>query len=781
MRRLRLAIGICSAALFVPLLIPLATGRVFTLDDLGAYHLPMRYLYANALRNGESVLWTPAVFGGYYLFGEGQVGMAHPWHLLLYRFLPLGSAFNIEIVSSYAVMFAGVVLLLKQLRCSSEARWFGAMVFTFSGYNLFHLIHVNLVAAVAHIPWILLLVDRLARETHPRMRARTFIALTLVVASQILVGHVQQVWFTILLVAGVCVYFLWAGVTVTRVVWAPAALALGAIVAGVQLFPLFDVVSWSQRSDWTRELSLTFSLLPSNIIQLWSPFFFTSGVRAVIGEQRDVHEFIVYNGAFCTVALVWALMRWRTSRRQHLTAVLFLLGAIALILAFGAYGGLYPSLLAVPGLRWFRAPARHLMLFHLSVSILAAIVFEDLIELVRRRELIEWRRLWPLTIPFAVSVGAMAAGAVLIAEGSAEPLSTLATTMPWVAVFAIVSLLFAAGARGARWAPFLLVAITAADQGYWGFQYVFGDPSRPLMTINELATIAQAPEITRTGDRVDTRVTMTPNALVPRGFRVWHGYVGLPPELRLTNNDTTAELAGVTWRTTRWGIEPVQSTIPRARLLTHARVSSKEAADLSRIDVADAALVEQPIDGLSGPPGAVRVLEDSPGRIVVETTASGRQLLTLTERFDAGWELADDVAAHGAEVIGSPATQPIRVYGDFLGAVVESGTHRITFRFRPRSFRYGLISSAVGLLLVLCVVPFAFGRGTAFGTAVRSPQSAVRQSTVLSRQSSVPSPQSPVPTALCRGHPLGCPVDGVPSRACPSPAAFRSPDRRRPD
>jgi hypothetical protein len=490
------------------------------------------------------------------------------------------------------------------------------------------------------------------------------------------------------------------------------AFALGAIVAGVQLFPLFDVVSSSQRSDWTRELSLSFSLLPRNVIQLWSPFFFTSGVRAVVEEQRDVHEFIVYNGAFCTVALVWALMRWRTSRRTHLTAALFLLGTTALILAFGAYGGLYPSLLAVPGLSWFRAPTRHLMLFHLSVSIIAAIVFEDLIELVRRRELIEWRRLWPLAIPCAVSVGATVFGARMIAGGSNEPLSTVATTLPWVALFAIVSILFAAGARGARWALFLLVAIAAVDQGYWGFQYVFGDPLRPLMSINELATIAQAPETSRAGDRVDTRVTTAPNALVPRGFLVWHGYVGLPPELRLTNTDTTAELAGVTWRTTKWGIEPTQSTVPRARLLTHARASSNEAADLSRIDLTDAALVEQPIDGLTGPPGSGRVLEDSPGRIVIETTTSGRQVLTLTERFDPGWELADDVAGNSAEAVGSHATHPIRVYGDFLGAIVEGGTHRITFRFRPRSFRYGLISSGLGLILVLCVVPIAIGRGT---------------------------------------------------------------------
>ena len=44
MRSLLRVVAVCSAALFVPLMLPLVTGRVFTLDDLGAYHIPMRYL-----------------------------------------------------------------------------------------------------------------------------------------------------------------------------------------------------------------------------------------------------------------------------------------------------------------------------------------------------------------------------------------------------------------------------------------------------------------------------------------------------------------------------------------------------------------------------------------------------------------------------------------------------------------------------------------------------------------------------------------------------------------
>ena len=49
----------CSAVLFVPLALPLLMGRVFIYNDLTWFHLPMRYLYQQALRSGDSILWTP--------------------------------------------------------------------------------------------------------------------------------------------------------------------------------------------------------------------------------------------------------------------------------------------------------------------------------------------------------------------------------------------------------------------------------------------------------------------------------------------------------------------------------------------------------------------------------------------------------------------------------------------------------------------------------------------------------------------------------------------------
>src|SRR6185436_7999424 len=97
-----------------------------------------------------------------------------------------------------------------------------------------------------HIPWILLFVHRLVTASDRKTRVRSFIALSLLAASQILVGHTQQVWFT-LLVGGLSAYFIWSNIA--RVLLVPLAFGVAALVAGVQLLPLFDVVMSSPRSD----------------------------------------------------------------------------------------------------------------------------------------------------------------------------------------------------------------------------------------------------------------------------------------------------------------------------------------------------------------------------------------------------------------------------------------------------------------------------------------------------------------------------------------------------
>jgi hypothetical protein len=111
-----------------------------------------------------------------------------------------------------------------------------------------------------------------------------------------------------------------------------------------------------------------------------------------------------------------------------------------------------------------------------------------------------------------------------------------------------------------------------------------------------------------------------------------------------------------------------------------ARRSADPAADAHRVDIAAVAVVDRAVGDLGGAPGTARVAIDRPGRIVVDTWAPARQVLVVTERFHDGWRTRVD----GRDV----AT--LRVYGDFLGCVVEPGIHQAALTFEPHSFRAGL-------------------------------------------------------------------------------------------
>jgi hypothetical protein len=701
MRSQRRLIAACSAALFLPLLYPFLTGRLFTRDDIAALHLPFRYLYQEALRQGDSILWTPVYHSGFYLLGVGIAGIAHPLHWLLYRFIPLGPAFNLEIVTPYVAMLIGSAVLLLRLGLASEAAWFGAMLFTFSGFNLFNLMHLNHAAIIAHAPWLLAAAHLLLTSPDRRHCSLAFAGVALLVGSELLLGNPQYVWLTAVALAFTTACLWYAGAPLSRVALLAGAGVLGVLIGAAQLLPTLEFASDSTRMSYSQDEALSFSLSPLNLVQLWSPFAFRFRIHAPEAEALIVHEFVVYNGAFCSMALAWVAMRWRQQTRRGLLTALLALAVISLVLATGRYGGVYAWLAHLPGLRNLRAPARHLVLFELALSGIAAVVFEDLLGMIRRGERTEMRQLWPLAVPVAMSITTSVLAAVL----SRSPWSTahglsfsnFLRAAPWSAVIVAMAALIVMAARGMRWAIPAIVLLGACELGFWGYSYVYR--WGPIQSLEELVAHADVPPAASHGELIAPAVLGgLANLGVLRGLRLTPGYTGLEASSVLDPGDPVAQqVAGVAWRGTETGWERVSHTMARARLVSAVQPSADIRGDLRRVDIARVALVDQPVAALSGPAvglddrGSVRVIEDRPGSIVVETEADRTQLLVLTERFHRGWRATEDAGVR----------EPVRVNGDFLGCVVDPGRHRVALAFAPASARYGFRATLAGLALTI--------------------------------------------------------------------------------
>ncbi len=686
-----------AVALFALLAGPFLAGQVYLEDDLSAQYLPLRHFYAECLRTGESFLWTPDIFCGYYLHGEGEHGMCHPWHWALYRFLPFAAAFDLELLATYPALFAGMYLFLRR-RLPRFAALGGAFFFTCCGYPMSCYPWMHHQQVLAHAPGILLCIDLVMTSADRRSVLAGSAGLTALTASQLLVGYPQLVYVTGIGEALYALYLFGETRRSRRLLLIGVAGGLGAAVAAMQLAPTWAFVAHSARTVTSESFRMDGSVHPLNLLQFACPYFF--------GERTyKVHTFsTLYPGAATLPLVLWLAIRQRETVSRRWLACLAVMAAVGLILALGEYGGLYPLVSRLPLISGFRAPSRHVALFHLAWSALAAFGLADWARTARPAG-------WKWTAPFAaVALSGLALAVVSLAvhATSAAPALRSVVAPPYKAAVGAgfvgaACLLVAMGGGGRRWAAPALMALAVADAWLFGFR------DFPAERLDAFAASVDVPPDAPGAFRIapDFRPVYSVNAPLMQGYRMAYGYTSIPParHLDLFLDPLPQRVAGVKWVRARYGASPeladaaragmawVERPEPlaRARLLSHARISDNPAADLAEIDPAETALVDRPVVIEPGPPGDVALLEDRPGRIRAQTRTPGPRLLVISEAFDVGWRLT---------INGRPA-EPVRAYGDFLGCVVEKGQSEIALDFAPASYAWGLRITLAAVILAV--------------------------------------------------------------------------------
>ncbi|NQT13793.1 MAG: hypothetical protein HQ582_13655, partial [Planctomycetes bacterium] len=406
-----------AAVLVAALVAPCLFGYVYTHDDLGAYHLPLRAFYAGQLARGEAFDWTPQLFSGFYLTGEGQAGTYHPLHLALYRFLPLQAAWACELVTIYPFMLAGTYFFLRRLLRRRDAAMFGSLAFTFSSFNLLHVVHPNGVAVVAHLPWLLWAIDVALSDANRHRAAAAQAGIALLTGSQLLLGYPQYVWFSLLAEGAFVLYVTTqrgrlAGLAPRlhfRLGQLAIAKAAGVMLGGVQLLPTIEALAGSVRRSVDVAFQNSGSMHPLNLVQLVAPYLFR---HRVVGE--NTHALAIYAGAVPLMLIVWLVAcrrdpgRWR---RPAWAAGCF--GLVVLLLAFGRYGPIYGFQRFLPVVGGFRFPCRYAVLAALAVAVLSAIGLAVLARQQAGGKKTARQRLWPLWAVVGASVVAAVTGLVL--------------------------------------------------------------------------------------------------------------------------------------------------------------------------------------------------------------------------------------------------------------------------------------------------------------------------------------------------------------------------------
>jgi len=703
-------VTLCAVLLWAAMAVPFLCGRLYAYDDLGAFHLPLRVFYATCLARGEAFDWLPHLFGGFYLTGEGQVGTYHPWHWLLYRTLEPSTAFCLELLATYPFMYVGMFLWLRRfLRRRGPAAW-GALLFTFGSFCLLHFMHMNAIAIVAHIGWLLWAIDIALRDDSARKRWTAEMAIVLLTASQLLLGYPQYVWFSLLAEAALIIGVCWTSVsrallgriattrhvTAIRLSKVAAAKLLALMIGSVQLFATFEQLQLSVRDHIDPAFCSMNSLHPLNVAQLVAPYLFSD---RVIG--RNTQELGMYLGAVPLVVIAWWIFGAKRSARCSRLGVFMLLSAtVALVLALGRYGSLYAWQAYLPLVGGFRCPGRYLALFQLAMVVLASVAFSDLFRRSRLRSRPNRRELLALATPAFASVLVVP---LFVYVRPSEMTSSRWLLLAGPVLLGSSTILVFLVLRGVSAAVPCLVIFTAADLGAYGLSYaVFRENLTPEQYV------ATVPEVPATiDDRVaydltDVGQPISPigNRLLLAGHRRIDGYAGLPPARRSNLRDVDfLRLAGVRW------VRRTKVTSAIEGLTPHGEdwLAVPDPLPRIRIDPLDVPIAEtvahpiayRPSDPRvqpSTPPfnaaaNNAQIVFERPGRIVVRVECQRPSQLVVAETYHPGWQ---------AKVAGEPLRVD-RADGDFLGCPVPPGTHEVVWQFDPWSLRWGKQLSLLGL------------------------------------------------------------------------------------
>ncbi len=296
-----------------------ATGNAQGLHtfDFHSYFLP-RYLYGNQeLLAGRLPTWNRLEFAGLPFLATIQPAVLYPPKIACYALFPLDHATPAFLIFHQLLLAVGGLLFLRSQGIAAFGAFAGAAFLAFNSTLLGANHHPNQLASVAWIPWVFWLAVCVARS----QRRGPIAALGAVFALQLLAGYPEFPLQTAMLLGIAASAWLalgaWpqpAGRTLVRVA---SGLALGALIAGLQLVPMAELAAHSARasiaSEFVEQASVDTGTLPARELARLTLFWFLPGVVAFAfgGLLQRAGRVPLALLAFCISMLLglWLLIR----------------------------------------------------------------------------------------------------------------------------------------------------------------------------------------------------------------------------------------------------------------------------------------------------------------------------------------------------------------------------------------------------------------------------------------------------------------------------------------
>lgn len=371
-------------------------------DDVRVLYFPLLLATADGLGKGSLPLWTPALFGGYPLFADGEAGMLYPLNVVALRLLPPETSLVVLRIAHSFLASVFAYALLRTLGAGAVGGLVAALVYAYSGFAAGQIIHTNVFHAMVWLPLELTFAERACRAGGAA-RYRYALLGGAVAGVQGLALHVHITLMSALAVAAFIGYrSLTGGPLATtpgrgvrqgsrgrsspslEVLGAPLRLlqriapagliltvtgAIGVGLAAVQLIPLYELSRQTYRgAGLAPDAAAVNSLWSGDLLTLLLPHFYDTPSGGYWGPWVK-WETVLYVGVMPVVLAIVALL----TRAGRYRGFFFGLALFSLLLALGSNAPipLWKALHELPGFEALKSPGRFSLLFSLAIAVLA--------------------------------------------------------------------------------------------------------------------------------------------------------------------------------------------------------------------------------------------------------------------------------------------------------------------------------------------------------------------------------------------------------------------------
>jgi hypothetical protein len=677
---------------------------------------PWRDMVFESWGKGQLPAWNPYELAGTPLLANSQSGVFYPPHILL-GILHIPTPWAITLLAWFHLAWAalGVYVLARRLGGSRMGSVIAGLSFGLSSFMIAWTALASVITTVAWIPWILASIVAIFHRPF-----RNFIALAASVAMMLLAGHLQFAAYGLMAAVAMTIGMFFAGPRGTTTVialghkggpsapirestiptnrislgQAVIALAVGGLIASIQLLPVLSFGKFSHRQNTASAEGyagyVSSAIKPFELANLSIPTALGSPREPLQVGQTTISEYwpsLVKQGdnfaesALCIGPLILAGLFAAPWKRRELwpfaaIAVLALLLALGTPLNAALYYG-------VPGWSATGSPGRVICLFVMAACVIGGIGLGELAQAKRPIQIAAFA---------AILIGIVLAylGSSLAPSGSvpADALDTIkgvatATMLPTLAISTVLAAIAIALLSNPTTAKYRSLAIAVPVALCWigyGSNYVMtGAPLDPIQGISPQARVAFIND--------DWELAGAAHAIAPPDTASLSRIHELGGYDSLIHRDTNALLKDIN------GKDPA----PEANGNMMFVKPGADPAKLTQAGVTELWSSKDPAPQPLPGPGRCTV-SDGQCQITSETynsidlTATGSGQLTLRDRMMPGWT---------AEVDGKPVTLQ-----DGLWRALDlgpPGDHKVSMHYSPPGFHTGLALTLLGLAAILCV------------------------------------------------------------------------------